>query len=108
MSTRQEAFPFGEACDGCELPASTGSANPSQQEKDGYCYCDMCGYNAKLPARFRREVEDDHACPWCEKEDMPSLLCVEDELPDHVIPDEPMMTWPQTDPHSPNGRMSDG
>jgi hypothetical protein len=95
VTIRQEAFPFGLACDGRELPVSNAA---QEQEKDGYCYCDMCGYNAKVPARFRLEVEDDHPCPWCKKEDMPSLLCVEDELPDHVIPDEPMMTWPQTKP----------
>jgi hypothetical protein len=68
-------------------------------EKDGYCWCEMCGYNAKLPAQYRAEVAADHPCPWCHGT-TGALLCVEDQLAEHVIPDEPMMTWPQTDPHA--------
>lgn len=69
------------------------------EQKDGYCWCDMCGFNAKLPAKFRAEVEGSYDCPWCKKAGaVISLLCVGDELEEHVIPDDPMMTWPQTDP----------
>lgn len=75
------------------------------EPKDGYCWCDMCGFNAKLPAKFRAEVEDlehggSYACPWCKEADSVGVLCVGDELDEHVIPDDPMMTWPQTDPRS--------
>jgi hypothetical protein len=68
---------------------------------DGFCYCGMCGYNAKLPAKHRAEVENQKACPWCEEVNYFSILGVCDsmeELEDNVTPDEPMMTWPETDP----------
>lgn len=61
----------------------------------GYCWCDMCGYNAVLPAKYRAGVENDHPCPWC-SHTTGALLCVGDKLEDHVIPNDPMMTWPDT------------
>jgi predicted Zn-ribbon and HTH transcriptional regulator len=52
--------------------------------RDGYCYCDMCGFN------YRQEIEDQHLCPDCKA----AFLIVSDELPEHVAEDEPSGTWP--------------
>lgn len=73
----------------------------SEELKDGYCWCGMCGFNAILPAKYRAEVEAQKACPWCEKFNGFSILGVCDtreELEDEIAIDEPMMTWPETDP----------
>lgn len=65
-------------------------------KRGGYCWCDMCGFNAKLPARFRAGVADEHACPVCQEAGAASLLIVADQLPPDLAQDEPMMTWPAT------------
>jgi hypothetical protein len=71
------------------------------EKQDGYCWCGMCGFNAILPAKYRAEVENEKACPWCAEANGFSILGVCDtlaELEDNVDLDEPMMIWPETDP----------
>lgn len=63
------------------------------EAKDGFCWCDMCGYNAKVEASDRAVVDDQCPCPLCH-ESAGSFLSTGDELEPHVISDEPMMTWP--------------
>lgn len=60
---------------------------------DGYCWCDMCGFNAKVKAKHRAQIEDEHHCPCCDEVGMMSVLSVADKLPNHVAPDSPMETF---------------
>jgi rubredoxin len=62
----------------------------AEDSSDRYCYCDMCGFNAKLPAKYLQEVADQRLCPDCKA----AFLVVSNDLPEHVAEDESSGTWP--------------
>lgn len=76
---------------------ATGS--PFARTTGGYIWCDMCGYNATLTEIQFRLLANGHDtwCKDCADEQMDSILCFDRELPDHVIPDEPMPAHQQPD-----------
>lgn len=57
----------------------------------------MCGYNAKLLAKDHAYVSDQCLCQDCADAGMQTFLCVGDQLPEHIIEDDEMPTWPKYD-----------
>lgn len=65
------------------------------EPKDGYCWCWMCGYTAKVKAADRATVANDAPCPDCNAL-YGSLLCEGDEMDPDMILDDPMPVWPNS------------
>ncbi len=58
-----------------------------------FCWCDMCGFNRQVPRVPESEKLASVECPDCNKAGDFCFLQFGEELPDHVIPDEPMEVW---------------
>lgn len=56
----------------------------------GYCWCEMCGLNAKVKPGDMQPDGAQVGCRDCESIGSMSFLTFATELPEHVIPDEPM------------------
>lgn len=75
------------------IPKTMKPFKRSDTEKSGgYIWCDMCGYNATLTEEQVCFLKHSHDvwCDDCSEEEMNSILCWGRDLPDHIIPDEPM------------------
>lgn len=60
------------------------------------CWCDMCGYNAKVTDEADvAYIETQAPCPLCESANMFSILEIGEELPEHVVEDDPIPTYPK-------------
>ena len=57
---------------------------------DGYCWCEMCGFNAKVKLGDMQPDVAQIGCRDCESIGSRSFLSFAATLPEHVIPDEPM------------------
>lgn len=93
-----------------ETPAKEQGYSPLDAAScsGGFCWCDMCGYNATLTARMLEEWDRDHEdpqaayhrCPDCHEMDMDSILKHGPHLPDHIAEDDPMLEHGQNDERS--------
>lgn len=61
----------------------------------GICWCEMCGYTATLTPAQRAKFKETEAkrgltwCPLCDEVGAETALCHDDELPEHMAPDDP-------------------
>lgn len=62
-------------------------------EKVTYCWCDMCGFNAKVKAGVHPTTEDQIECPDCKSLDMFSILEFGPEIPEHMAEDDDMQEF---------------
>jgi hypothetical protein len=97
----------GKSAKQCATCAMNSLEKFLSEPPDGYCWCNMCGYNAHLEGKDRAKVESDEPCPVCKEAGDASLLCVGDELDESVTADDPMLIWPETDPHTQSAKLTD-
>lgn len=58
-----------------------------------YCWCDNCGFVRKVPRVTEEEKLPSVECPDCNEAGDFCFLQFGTEIPEHIIPDEPMEEW---------------
>lgn len=66
---------------------------PATIEHEHFCWCGFCGFVRSVPPEHTEKFTDALLCPDCEEHGDFCFLEFGSELPESVIPDDPMEEW---------------
>lgn len=79
-------------CKECATARMTTPTTTPETVSD-YAWCDMCGFNRRVPRVSDEQKPPSVECPDCNEVGDFCFLQFDKELPEHIAPDEPMQDW---------------